>query len=97
MACYIQYIATLVLLSMFAQKVSAVCVDKYRADFAFAEALAPLKCSPFEGSPTLHAVVYGCRLPNQDEAANGLVSQSFTQMCTAQPTSDTNFTCYGEF
>jgi hypothetical protein len=95
-SCYIHFsIATLAVLSLFAQKASAVCEEKYAADFASARD-PPVQCSPFEGSPTLYAVVYGCNSPNQEEEAN-IVSQSFTQICTAQTTTGTNFTCYGEF
>jgi hypothetical protein len=94
--CYIYYIATIALLSL-TQEASAVCADKYTAEFASEEARAPLECTPFGGSPTLYAIAYGCNSPNQDETADGLVTKSFTQICTAQPTAGTNFTCYGEF
>jgi hypothetical protein len=93
---YIHFsIANIVVLCLFAQKASAVCEEKYAADFASARD-PPLQCSPFEGNSTLYAVVYGCNTPNQEAEAN-VVAQSFTQICTAQATSGTNFTCYGEF
>ena len=89
-------LVTLVVLSLVACNVKAVCEDKY-AEASASTGAPPLECSPFAGSDTIYGVVYGCNTPNQDEKMEGIVAQSFTQICTAQVATDTNFTCYGEF
>ncbi|CAB9508566.1 expressed unknown protein [Seminavis robusta] len=72
---------------------AAKCEGLYAASY---DATAmPLTCGPFAGDPTLHAIVYGCKNLNQgDTPETGSTVQTFTQICTAEIASDTNYTCY---
>lgn len=75
---------------------ATICEDLYAAGGYDPSGSIPLNCAPFEGSETLHAIIFGCNSLNQDAPipADGTVVQSFSQKCTAAIAEDTTYTCY---